>query len=80
MPAGGVFLSNSVYNQTKGYIMTICESAKKALSVLLKEAEDRDYDPPLNGVVLAELEWIIANSDKAEKEPYPVLPENDSFY
>lgn len=40
--------------------MSINESARNALKVLLDAAEARNYDPPVPSTAVAELEWIIA--------------------
>ena len=39
----------------------IRESAQIALNIILSEAEARNYNPPANTDVVAELEFIISN-------------------
>lgn len=47
---------------------TILISAKNALKILLDEAEARDYNPPANTLVIAELEYVIFNLTELIKE------------
>lgn len=41
-------------------------SAKNALKIVLDEAEARDFDPPANHMVVAELEYLIAALARAK--------------
>ena len=38
-------------------------SVKNALRILLDDAEARNYDPPIPGEAVAELEWVLANTN-----------------
>lgn len=46
----------------------ILDSAKKALTILLDEAESRNYDPPASTSMVAELKYIIAKA-RGDKLP-----------
>lgn len=52
----------------KAEIIEARAGAKNALNVLLSEAEGRNYDPPANTEVVADLEHIIATLNKVVDE------------